>query len=599
MRIPGREAAAGNVPMTLRSPIFRKLLASAFLLIGVTLLVLDFYLTRYIARHQTENTQSRLEAQGRILEGELPLVSEGEQGGWARRAGARAGARVTLISPEGNVLGDSEHDPETMENHAGRPEVRQALATGVGTAIRHSATLGRDLCYVALKVDHAGRPGHVLRLAVPLKDLDAAISDLRWRIFGASLVAAFLAMVIAYFFSRSFTRRISRLQAFAEGLVDEGVSGSPLPAGNDEIGALARSLTRMAAQLRELVERLSVESARLEAILASMVEGVLAVDEGLNVTFCNNSFARVAGASVPVREKQPLLELVRDPELQDMLRRVLQTGVSLRERMQVPAAEGRTFEVQAAPLATASRRGAIAILHDITELERLERIRKDFVANVSHELRTPLTAIRGYAETLLEGAMEDSENRQRFLEIIKAHAIRLNNIASDLLVLSEIEAGGPGAEPERVAVPAALDAALRAVESEARVRGVSILRGTVEDLAVMGGKVRLEQALINLLDNAVKFNRSGGEVRVQATAGAGATARIAISDNGIGIPSEHLSRIFERFYRVDKARSREVGGTGLGLSIVKHVVERMNGTLEVESQLGKGSSFVVSLPACK
>jgi len=585
--------------MTLRSPIFRKLLASAFFLIGVTLLLLDFYLTRYTAQHQTEITQQRLEAQARILEGELALVPAEGLNAWARGAAGRAGTRVTLISPEGSVLGDSERDPETMENHAGRPEVRQALASRVGTAIRHSATLDRDLCYVALAVDYGSRPAYVLRLALPLEDLDAAISEVRWRILEASLVAAFLAMVIAYFFSRSFTQRIGRLRAFAEGLVDERVSGRPLPTGNDEIGALAHSLNRMADQLRELVERLSVESASLEAILASMVEGVLAVDEDLNVTFWNDSFARVVGASIPVPAKLPLLELVRDPELQDMLRSVLQTGNTLRERLQVPAAEGRTFEVQAAPLAAASHRGAIAILHDITDLERLERVRKDFVANVSHELRTPLTAIRGYAETLLEGAMEDSENRQRFLEIIKAHAIRLNNIASDLLVLSEIEAGGPGAEPERVSVRAALDAALRGVESEARVRGVNVICERVDDLAVMGGKVRLEQALINLLDNAVKFNRPAGEVRVQATLAAADKVRVAITDNGIGIPSEHVPRIFERFYRVDKARSREVGGTGLGLSIVKHVVERMNGTVEVESQLGKGSTFIVCLPSCK
>ncbi|MBI1982764.1 MAG: ATP-binding protein, partial [Acidobacteria bacterium] len=259
-------------------------------------------------------------------------------------------------------------------------------------------------------------------------------------------------------------------------------------------------------------------------------------------------------------------------------------------------AQGRTFEVQAAPLAAETRRGAIAILHDISDLERLERIRKDFVANVSHELRTPLTAIRGYAETLIEGALEDSENRRKFLEIIKAHAIRLNNIASDLLVLSELESGGPAPEPERVSLRAAVEAALRAVEAEAGLRGVKVVCAKLDDLAILGDKIRLEQALINLLDNAVKFNRPGGEVRVEAARAAPDKARIAIADNGIGIPSEHLARIFERFYRVDKARSREVGGTGLGLSIVKHIVERMNGTVEVESQVGKGSTFTVVLP---
>lgn len=584
--------------MTLRSPIFRKLLASAVLLIGVTLLVLDFYLARYTARHQTENTQQQLEAQGRILAGELARVPSLELNDWARGAEARSGTRVTVIGPAGTVLADSQHDPETMENHAGRPEVRAAFGSGVGTSIRHSDTINRDLCYVALRIEYGGRPGHVLRVALPLEDLDAAIREVRWRILGASLVAAILALVIAYAFSRSFTRRISRLRAFAEGLVDARVSGSLLPDGSDELGALASSLNRMAGQLRELVEKLSVESARREAILASMVEGVLAVDDEMNVTFCNDSFARAVGAAVPIPENLPLLELVRDPGLQEMLRRVLATGESQKQRLQLTAAQGRTFEVQAAPLAAASRRGAIAILHDITDLERLERVRKDFVANVSHELRTPLTAIRGYAETLIEGALEDREHSRKFLEIIKAHAIRLNNIASDLLVLSEVESGTPAAEPERVSVRAALEAALRAVESEARVRGVKVACGTVEDLTVMGDKIRLEQALINLVDNAVKFNRAGGEVLVEATLAAPGQVRIAIADSGIGIPSDHVSRIFERFYRVDKARSREVGGTGLGLSIVKHVIERMNGTASVESQLGKGSTFTVLLPAC-
>jgi two-component system phosphate regulon sensor histidine kinase PhoR len=257
---------------------------------------------------------------------------------------------------------------------------------------------------------------------------------------------------------------------------------------------------------------------------------------------------------------------------------------------------GRTFEVQAAPLAIASHRGAIAILHDITDLERLERVRKDFVANVSHELRTPLTAICGYAETLLEGALEDPENNRKFLEIIRAHAIRLNNIASDLLALSELESGKPAGELERVSIRAALEAAVRTVESEANLRGVRLRCDRLEDAQVTGNKVRLEQAFINLLDNAVKFNRPGGEVQVTTEHTEDGRIRITVTDTGIGIPSEHLPRIFERFYRVDTARSREMGGTGLGLSIVKHVIERMSGTIEVESQLGKGSTFTVLLP---
>jgi two-component system phosphate regulon sensor histidine kinase PhoR len=223
-------------------------------------------------------------------------------------------------------------------------------------------------------------------------------------------------------------------------------------------------------------------------------------------------------------------------------------------------------------------------------------VRKDFVANVSHELRTPLTAIRGYTETLLEGALEDRENNRKFLEIIETHTIRLNSIASDLLALSELESGKAMAEQARVSVRAAMEAALRTVEAEARVRGVKLIRGPVEEVTVLGERVHLEQALVNLLDNAVKFNRPDGEVRVQVTLTRDDEVSVTIADNGIGIPSADLPRLFERFYRVDKARSREVGGTGLGLSIVKHIVERMHGRVTVESQLGKGSAFTILFP---
>jgi two-component system, OmpR family, phosphate regulon sensor histidine kinase PhoR len=582
--------------MTFRSPIFRKLLGSAFLLIATCLVVLDFYLTRYLARGQVETVEQRLGVEAQILAGELGTVQPGRLKGWSLEAGTRAQTRVTVIDPRGVVLADSQHDPETMENHANRPEIRQAYAGKVGTSIRHSATLNRDLCYLAMPVSYGGQPGYVLRLALPLQDLAAEIAVVRWRIVEASMAAALVGLGIAYLFSRSFTQRISHLRRFAEGLVESRPSASPLLAGDDELGALGRSLNQTAAELRGLLDRLSVESARREAILSSMVEGVLAVDSDLRVTFCNDSFARLVGRYSPIPERLPLVELVRDPGLIEMLCTVLAGGRSLKQRLALPAAEGRSFEVQAAPLEAPSGPGALAILHDITDLERLERVRKDFVANVSHELRTPLTAIRGYAETLLEGALEDSDHNRRFVEIIKAHAIRLSNIASDLLVLSELESGKPPAEPERVSIRAAVLSALRTVESEARVREVTLVPGRLDDAEVKGDKVRLEQALVNLLNNAVKFNRPGGKVSVETSRTSDGQARIAVADTGIGIPSGDLSRIFERFYRVDKARSREVGGTGLGLSIVKHVVDRMGGKIDVESALGKGSTFTIRLP---
>jgi two-component system phosphate regulon sensor histidine kinase PhoR len=390
------------------------------------------------------------------------------------------------------------------------------------------------------------------------------------------------------------TGRIQRLKTFSERLLDSGPPEEPLTAADDELGALGRSVTVMSSRIHDLIGRLKLESAQREAILLSMVEGVLAVDRDLYVISCNSTFARVAGASYPLPVRLPLVELVRDPELIGRVHQVLQTGEAQKHRVELRAPEKRSFEVQVTPWSTGSGRGAIVLLHDITDLERLERVRRDFVANVSHELRTPLTAIQGFAETLLDGALEDFENNRRFVEIIHAQATRLSNIASDLLALSELDSGKTAA-PEAVSIRSVLDSALLSVEVEARARNVAVRLGRIEHFEVLGQKTRLEQVLVNLLDNAVKFNRPGGNVQVEALRLDG-TGRIVISDTGIGIPSEDLPRIFERFYRVDKARSRAVGGTGLGLSIVKHAIENMGGTVLAESHLGKGSVFSIQLP---
>jgi len=583
---------------TFQSPLFRNLLLSTFVLIAGTLLVLDSFLTSYITRRETQSAQERLIAEARILRGELEGVDTVGVQNWAKAVSERSDTRVTFVDPKGMVLADSEHDPQTMENHADRPEILQARHGQTGTSIRHSATLNRDLCYVALSIPYRGVTGFLLRLAVPLEQLDSAVATVRGWLLGTSLMALVLSMLIAYAFSARFARRIRRIQSFAERLPETRASQALTSETDDELGSLSRSLNRMAAQLRESLDRLSLESARREAILSSMAEGVLAVDQHMRVTFCNGSFARLAGLTLPVRQHAPLLEVVRDAGLFDMLSQALASENPVKRRLELPAAGGRSFEAQAAPLAAPSRQGAIAVLHDITELEQLETVRKDFVANVSHELRTPLASIRGYAETLLDGALEDPENNRKFLEIIKAQAARLNNIASDLLMLSELESNtAEGGEPEHFSVHNVIENALRTVESEAHVRDVRLIRGRVEDAWVSGSKIRLEQALVNLLDNAIKFNRAFGEVRIDIIRVRDQHVRIMIADTGIGIPSGVQSRIFERFYRVDKARSRSVGGTGLGLSIVKHVLERMNGSITVESELGKGSVFTVTLPS--
>jgi two-component system phosphate regulon sensor histidine kinase PhoR len=277
------------------------------------------------------------------------------------------------------------------------------------------------------------------------------------------------------------------------------------------------------------------------------------------------------------------------------LQTVVTSGKSEKDQFRSPTADGRWFEAHALPLGDSPRRGALAVLHDVTDIHRQEQARKDFVANVSHELRTPLTAIRGYSETLLDGALEDTKINRKFVEVILAQAIRLNNIASDLLVLSELDSNAPADSPDRVSVREVVDSAINTVQSSAVVRAVRINRDRCAECVVTGYRFRLEQALVNLLDNAVKFNREHGEVIVECEKTGDGRVRISVADTGIGIPSEDLKRVFERFYRVDKARGRTAGGTGLGLPIVKEVVERMGGTVNVESQLGKGTRFILTL----
>jgi len=582
--------------MTLRSPIFRKLLVTALLLILVTLGSAGFLLTRYAAERELKHAAQRMEETVRILAPALAAVEPAALGEWARLMDERSRSRVTIVDRQGVVLADSQHDAATMENHAGRPEIQAALAGRQGTAVRRSATLDVDFCYLAVPAGLKGQSGGVLRLAVPLEQISIAAAEVRWLMLRAFLFAGSLALLIAYFLSSTFTRRVRSIQTFAKDLLSADYSSTLAIQSDDELSDVARALRGMAEQFRRMLNRLAEEASQRRAILASMVEGVLAVDGDFRVTFCNDSLGRAVRAGAPVPEGLPLLQLIRDPDLRTQLAQVIATGEASRKRMTLLAAGGRSFEVQAAPLDHHNRRGALAILHDVTEFERFERVRRDFVANISHELRTPLAVIRGYAETLLDGALEDQENARKFLGIICAHTVRLGDLASDLLTLSELEFERTPATEERVSVREVIQSAIRSAEGEMLARNVSTRPGEVEDLYIMGQRFRLEQALQNLLHNAVEFNRSGGEVQIAATKVDG-KVRITVNDTGTGIPSEELPRIFERFYRVDKARSAETGGAGLGLSIVKHIVENMSGTVSVESRLGRGSTFALWFPA--
>lgn len=404
------------------------------------------------------------------------------------------------------------------------------------------------------------------------------------------------ALAFLYALAANWSAPAKRLQAFVRALPDAETNLAE--DGPSDLQELARAMRAMAERVRHVVERASLESSRRETILACMAEGVLAVDRDLHVTFCNDAFAQAFSTRTPFQEGRILYEIVREPVLRDVLEHVIASGTPETDRFQLPSAGGRWFEARALPIGENPHRGAVIVLHDITDIQGQEQLRKDFVADVSHELRTPLAAIRGYAETLLDGALADQENNRRFVEIILAHTVRLNNIASDLLVLSELDSDARiGKQPEPIPVLDVIDSVVHTIEVGAASRGIRLRRETCEPCSVLGFRFRLEQALVNLLDNAVKFNRPEGEVKIECAPTIDGRVQISVSDTGIGIPSDETKRIFERFYRVDKARSRPAGGTGLGLPIVKEVVERMGGAVSVESQLGRGSKFTITLQA--
>jgi two-component system phosphate regulon sensor histidine kinase PhoR len=403
-----------------------------------------------------------------------------------------------------------------------------------------------------------------------------------------------IGLSFTYAVSKRWAQRTALLENFVDSLPG---SRTELPdAGPEELQSLARAMRRMAERVQQLVEKANLELSRRETIMACMAEGVLAVDQNLRVNFCNSAFAEAFSTRVPESEGRTLYEVVREPVLRDILERVAKTGKPERDLFRLPSAAGRWFDARTLPLGEEGRRGAMIALHDVTDIERQEQTRKQFVADVSHELRTPLAAIRGYAETLLDGGLDDQANNRKFVEIILSHAIRLNNIASDLLVISELDSNAvPAAPPERIALHEVVVAAFHTVEREAAAKGIHVDLNQCRECWVAGYRFRLEQVVVNLLDNAVKFNKTDGEVLVECSRLADGQVRISVSDTGVGIPSEDLKRIFERFYRVDKARSRPAGGTGLGLPIVKQVVEQMGGTVNVESVLGRGAKFSILL----
>jgi two-component system phosphate regulon sensor histidine kinase PhoR len=528
----------------------------------------------------------------------------------ARDLGNRASARVTLIASDGTVLADSavpDADLATVENHKSRPEVEQALATGQGRDMRPSHTSGERTMYRAIRMRFSQDTAPlVVRVALPIAQIDHEIGALKQHLFLALGVAFLVALALSVWLAHSITKPLSDIASAAQRLSAGNQAARIRTTAQDEVGLLASTLNHMADQLHAKIDELSEDRAQLLAVLTSMVEGVMVLDSRGHVLQINPALERMFGISRVEARGRPCAELFRHQRLNDMVAEILQSRAPHEDEIMLPLS-GRHLQIEASPAGGERENEAcvVFVFHDVTELRRLEKIRKDFVANVSHELRTPLTSIKGYVEALLDGGKDDPFEASKFLDIILKQSDRLNLIIEDLLELSKIESGQITLKAEPLELQAVVDRTLSMIKPIAdrkRHRLVTALDPSLPSIA--GDEDRLVQVLTNLLDNAVKYTPAGGTITVGATAAlssgsAEQPARsidLSVADTGIGIPEGDRPRVFERFYRVDKARSRELGGTGLGLAIVKHIVEGHGGQVWVEANHPQGSRFVVRLP---
>jgi two-component system phosphate regulon sensor histidine kinase PhoR len=503
-----------------------------------------------------------------------------------------AGARATIIDASGKVLADSESNPANMENHATRVEFVAALSGKTGENERRSATLGIPFLYVAAPV-----PGGAVRLAYPLSDVAAVQAQVRHHLFWGSLYASLVALLIALAASIWTARRLQRIVDVAarieRGDLRARVDESPV----DEIGRVAAAIDKTAGQIELSFAAVRSSQRQLETLLNSMQDAVIAVSSDGLVRWANQPMDRLVPQHT--RLNAPVVETIRDPDFLATVQAAT-TDKEVRTGRATSIVPGRAFDVTAAPLPDG---GIVAVLRDLTETERVEKTRRDFIANVSHELRTPLTSIQGYSETLLDTTPENSVPSREFLEIIRKNAARMSRLTEDLLTLARVESGETRFDTESVAPIELLNDAEESFREIARGNGVDLQiidapanTGSVELLPlVLADREAIHQVFSNLIDNAMKYGRSGARIEL----GARCTdhgVEFFVRDFGAGISSEHLPRLFERFYRVDKARSRESGGTGLGLAIAKHIVRAHLGSIRAESELGHGSSFWFTLP---
>ena len=589
--------------MKKKKHLLYKLFPSYLLITLVSVLAVSWYALSFTRQFFLERTQADLEVSGRLLQEQvvrlLSPLDEKAVDLLCKDAAGQTDTRVTVVLPDGRVVGDSEEAPANMDNHRDRNEIREAYRGKIGMSIRHSDTISQNMMYVALPLYTDQQLTGVLRMSLAVTAIDDRIGTIRWRIASGGLLVALLASGVSWLVSRRITQPLEKMRSGARQFAD-GDLFHRLPLSDiREFSVLAETMNQMAEQLQQRIDEINSQRSKTQAVLSSMREGVIATDLAQRVININPTAAKMFGVPMASAHGRSILEIVRNHAFQEMMDCSLSSGESLESDIVYHQKGEQIFNVHCTPLldAVQKRMGGLVVISDVTQLRRLENMRRDFAASVSHEIKTPLTAIKGFVETLCTGDLDDREETRRFLAIIDKHVNRLATIIDDLMQLSRIESD---LEVQQIGLECCriedvLNTAIGLCKEKSKEKGIDVKLACEADLSGKYDATLLEQAAVNLLDNAIKYSPTKSVIRIGALT-VDDKIQIRFTDQGMGIAKKHLPRLFERFYRVDKARSRQLGGTGLGLAIVKHIAQAHGGSVSVESELGKGSTFTLHLP---
>jgi two-component system, OmpR family, phosphate regulon sensor histidine kinase PhoR len=565
----------------------------------------EWYASHAIRVFHYRQTEQRLEAAAGLVREHLAESGEtldsAKMDAICDTLGKASGYRVTVILPSGRVTGDSEEEPAHMDDHSARPEMRAAMSKGLGCSKRFSDTLGMNMMYVAVAMPGDEKPQAVVRMALSLADVDGTVNKLRLRIVLTGLVLAIMATGLSIMISRRINRTLSRIRAGAESFAAGDLSARLPPSDISEMNLLAQTMNTMAGQLQDRIGDITQQRDEQNALFACMTESVVAVDTERRIIKMNAAAETLFGVNAEDCSGRNIVEVIRNSELHDIVEQALdgtepaEGDIHLFDRDIHLQAHGTGLHGPGG-----GKIGGVVVLTDVTRMRRLETMRRDFVANASHELKTPITSVLGFVETLRQGAAEEKADRDRFLEIIHRHAARLKSIVEDLLALARIEydADREDVELSEGAIAPVLESAAQACRVVSDSKNMRVTIECAADVKAAFDRQLLEQAVTNLLDNAVKYSDAEKRVVVKASETADAVV-ISVCDEGPGIEKQHVERLFERFYRVDKGRSRNLGGTGLGLAIVKHIATVHGGTVEVQTAQREGSTFFIKLPKRK